>query len=93
MQVSYSSCYFSSLEGDIAEVPKLLTFGKLFELVQLRHFQVGIKIYEENWANQETRFSPFILQINMGMFKNNEAFHLYGILCTRLPRFLRIKHS
>ena len=33
MLVSYSSCYISSLEGDIAEVSKILTSENYFELV------------------------------------------------------------
>ena len=57
MLISYSSCYFSSLEGDIRKVSQLLTSWNQFELVFIIYhpvgqfrpvcFQVDIEIYED----------------------------------------------
>ena len=41
MLVSYSSCYFSSLEVNIGEVSKILTSGNQFELVFILYHPVG----------------------------------------------------
>ena len=41
MLVLYSLYYFSSLEGDIAEVLKILTSGNKFELVFILYYLLG----------------------------------------------------
>ena len=64
MLVSHSSCYFSSLEGDIAEVSKNINFWKLvragFHAILIcgpvyTSFQVDIEIYEDKLGQSVDR--------------------------------------
>ena len=64
MLVSHSSCYFSSSEGDIAEVLKNINFGKLvgagFHAILTckpvqTSFLVDIKIYVDEFSQSGNR--------------------------------------